>query len=418
MVVAGPHRIDPVPVVTAPPPPAEGGPWVPSLDAAALAATAADALLVVDVTGCGYRRTGTAFAIDSRTVLTAWHFAALDSRPALRSPGGEPVEAQVIGWSQEHGVAVLRTATPLPAWLAPPDPDHGTPRDEVALVGLSVSTGEVVAVPALVADPAGAATAGGSLAVRPGGGEVPAGGAVLGADGTLVGVVLAPDLRGTDRTDRVQPYDVARPGIGRFSVAPAPRPVDCTLGGELPDPNRSLASARFGRQNLTLGSDPVLELLVDRCAGGEPAACDVVLATGPLGSEYLTRAATCGGAATTPPCAPSGPAPPAEVGSCLVWPRRDGAGPVPVPCDWPHDAQVVATAGPGAELDPAEAERCRLAVAGVAAAPGGEGALAGLRPAVVADPSGHASLCLLSVPGVALAGSAAAGDLRVAVRSP
>lgn len=385
--------------------------WTPTIDPQPVAATAGGAVFGLEAEGCGYSRTGSAVAIDGRTLLTSWDLVAIDPTPTLFAADGTSLQAEVIGWEPEEGVAVLRVDALLDTWLRPVDGDGSEVAGEVVLAGATVPGAPLTATSAaaLVMEPVGS----GALGVRGEIGAALVGGAVLDPEGELIGIVLHPSVDDSGRLQRVLPYAAARPVVGRITVAPARPAPDCTVGGSLPDPDRYLGSTRFGAQALAVGSDPVLDVFVGRCGAGEPGACDLLAAVAPAGSDYLARALSCGGGAGAPPCSGAGQAsPPAVVGGCLLWPRRDPTTtPAPaVGCGDVHDAEVVAL-GPAAEgADPLE-DRCRAIVATTALS-----TPVPIRTAVVRGTDPERLLCLVSVPGAGMTGSIGAGDLRIAGR--
>lgn len=385
--------------------------WTPTIDLQPAAAAAGGSVFGLEAEGCGYRRTGSAVAIDGRTLLTSWDLVAVDPTPTLFAADGTRLQAEVIGWEPAERIAVLRIDALLDRWLRPVDGDGSEVAGEVVLAGASVPGAPLAATAAaaLVVEPVGS----GALGVRGAIGAALVGGAVLDPAGELIGIVLHPSVDDSGRQHRVLPYAAARPVVGRITVAPSRPAPDCTIGGSLPDPDRYVGSTRFGAQALAVGSDPVLDVFVARCDAGDLAACDLLAAIAPAGSDYLARALACGGGGGAPPCSGADPAsPPAAVGECLLWPRRDPTTtPAPVVgCGDVHDAEVVAL-GPAAEgAEPLE-DRCRAILATTTLS-----APVPIRSAVVRGTDPERLLCLVSVPGAGVTGSIGAGDLRIAGR--
>jgi hypothetical protein len=93
----------------APPAPAvEPDPAAGEHSAQELARKFGDAVWRVEATGCGGFGTGTAFAVDERTLVTNGHVVHTDMAPRLVARDGvTSIAGRVIGWSAEPDVAVI-----------------------------------------------------------------------------------------------------------------------------------------------------------------------------------------------------------------------------------------------------------------------------------------------------------------------
>lgn len=144
--------------------------------------------------GCDSLSTGSGFAIDDHTLVTNSHVVADSAELQLSTYDGRDLSVTASQTAGVADLALVRTADPLPAApvLASGDPRVG---DEVSVVGfpgggeLTVTSGRVIAI---TPDPLDL-TLGDVLVtdavVQPGSSGSP----VLGADGSVVGVVYAKD---------------------------------------------------------------------------------------------------------------------------------------------------------------------------------------------------------------------------------
>jgi hypothetical protein len=71
----------------------------------------------VTAEGCGWRARGSAFAIDSRHLVTNRHVIANDSSPTIRSRDGEERRGKVIGSEEQPDIAVIEVSRDLPVTL-------------------------------------------------------------------------------------------------------------------------------------------------------------------------------------------------------------------------------------------------------------------------------------------------------------
>jgi S1-C subfamily serine protease len=76
-----------------------------------------DGVWAVTAEGCGWRFRGSAFAIDSRHLVTNRHVIANDSSPMIRSRNGEVRRGKVIGSNEQPDIAVIEVEKDLPVTL-------------------------------------------------------------------------------------------------------------------------------------------------------------------------------------------------------------------------------------------------------------------------------------------------------------
>jgi hypothetical protein len=88
-----------------------------------LAARFGDAVHRVEVDGCGFEGTGSAFAIDEHHLVTNWHVVAVDATPVVRARDGTIREGRVIGAMPNPDVAVIEVAETLERALEWADTD-------------------------------------------------------------------------------------------------------------------------------------------------------------------------------------------------------------------------------------------------------------------------------------------------------
>jgi hypothetical protein len=95
-------------------PPIEPRPVEGEFSAQELARRFGDAVWRVEAEGCGAKGTGTAFAVDERTLITNWHVTVFDAAPTLVSrDGGTTLQGRVLGWTEDPDVAVIRVKETL-----------------------------------------------------------------------------------------------------------------------------------------------------------------------------------------------------------------------------------------------------------------------------------------------------------------
>lgn len=101
-------RGEPGSLVSGPPPVATG------LSDIELARRFGAAVWRVETLGCGFWRSGSAFAIDAHHLVTNDHVISNDSAPIVRSPTGEALKGRVIGTSRAPDIAVIEVKETLP----------------------------------------------------------------------------------------------------------------------------------------------------------------------------------------------------------------------------------------------------------------------------------------------------------------
>ncbi|HEX9548359.1 MAG TPA: serine protease [Acidimicrobiales bacterium] len=68
----------------------------------------------VETNGCGFTRSGSAFAVDAHHLVTNNHVISNDSAPIVRSPTGQALHGRVIGTSNTPDIAVIEVTEKLP----------------------------------------------------------------------------------------------------------------------------------------------------------------------------------------------------------------------------------------------------------------------------------------------------------------
>jgi hypothetical protein len=268
----------------------------PDLSAEELARRYGDAVWRVEATGCGVEATGTAFAIDARTLITNWHVTVVDAAPQLVSRDGETtLQGRVLGWSDQPDVAVIRVDEDLAttvAWTDADDLEEGQPL--VALgyplpaTDFTVTRGDITS---FQTDDGVRQAIRTDAALDKGN----SGGPVLTSRGAVAGVVteMAPS-DGFQLVPLAYTYDHLRETIAELSTGDGVE-SDCDAAGarpELPDgwgDDLPQDHGPFG-----YGDDPELDALWDACADGDWAACDELYWSSPVSSDYEAFGASCG----------------------------------------------------------------------------------------------------------------------------
>jgi S1-C subfamily serine protease len=78
-----------------------------------LAAEFGDAVFRVEVDGCGYEGSGTAFAVGERHLVTNWHVVVIDGAPTVRSRDGTERRGRVVGATSDPDIAVIELDEPV-----------------------------------------------------------------------------------------------------------------------------------------------------------------------------------------------------------------------------------------------------------------------------------------------------------------
>ncbi len=319
---------------------------------AELAAEFGDAVWRVEVEGCGIpEASGTAFAIDEHTLITNWHVVTIDTSPHLVSRDGETeITARVVGMNRDPDIAVLETEQALPVTLEWADTESLSEGQHLVALGypvpaldFSVTSTNIVSFQ--VEDQS-------RQAIRSDGNidYGNSGGPALTSEGRVAGVVteLDPNLEGVRLLSLIYTHASLEETIERMIEQDEPPEPDCSYLGSFGEPNDDWTSGEFGTDDDDSGDDPVLDRLHERCASADWAACDDLVLVSPSWSAYRSFGASCGGTATqarTCSEARGQGAPDLGTafgrGTCLALPHDDAPVPRSVPCDAPHDAEVV-----------------------------------------------------------------------------
>jgi hypothetical protein len=185
----------------------------------------------VETDGCDWTGSGSAFAVDSRHLVTNHHVIATDVGPELVSPSGDRVHGRVIGASTAADVAVIEVEQDL-AVMVPWAPTEalgagerilaiGYPAPELAF---TASSGQIVSFVGPGGDRQALLT---DALINRGN----SGGPALRADGTVAGVVTQMSVGGTtDHAAIVFATSSVQPLVTGFIEDPQEVLSDCGLG--------------------------------------------------------------------------------------------------------------------------------------------------------------------------------------------
>lgn len=208
------------------------------IDVDGLADRAGDAVWGVEAVGCGWQAHGSAFAIDSRHVVTNRHVIANDSSPIIRSRDGEERAGRVIGASTFPDVAVIEVAEDLPSSLRWTGASSLARREPLVVIGypspthtFRSSTGHIVNFQGPDATPEAALV---NAPIARGS----SGGPGLRGDASVAGVVTQMTLRDkpAERVAILFTADAVRPTVTRFLRKPTKVLSSCGLGPDYVPP--------------------------------------------------------------------------------------------------------------------------------------------------------------------------------------
>ena len=114
---------------------------IPPEELTTLAADAASAVWRVETAGCGWRGSGSAFAIDARHLITNHHVITTDSSPRLVSRTGEIRQGRVIGALPRPDVAVIEVDEDLPRFVSWARTDDLQTAEPLVVMGYPMPTG-------------------------------------------------------------------------------------------------------------------------------------------------------------------------------------------------------------------------------------------------------------------------------------
>jgi S1-C subfamily serine protease len=224
-------RGQPGALVAGPPPTATG------LSDVELAKRFGAAVWRVETQGCGFWRSGSAFAIDAHHLVTNNHVISNDSAPIVRSPTGEALRGRVIGSSKAPDIAVIEVKERLPVVLGWAPTASLVKGEHVVLFGYPLPTPQFTVSPGSIVNfqPPGAREAIlANTAIEHGN----SGGPALLSDGAAAGVATQMTLP-SDPTKRVAiifATDTIRGAVQQFLQHPATVLSDCGIGPDYVPP--------------------------------------------------------------------------------------------------------------------------------------------------------------------------------------
>jgi S1-C subfamily serine protease len=294
-----PPPADPVTVASEEPEPQPAPePEPEELTAAELADRYGPAVWKVESSGCGVDATGSAFAIDDRTLITNWHVVVTDPTPTLvHRDGTTRRQGTVIGWSDQPDVAVITVDEPVDDWMEFTSATELSEGQTLVGLGYPAPATDFTVTPSSILS--FQADGNERQAIRADGllDKGNSGGPVLTTSGHVAGVVteLALNTTGVQVVPLAYTYDYLQDTIDRIVAEPDRPEADCAAAGlpaELPDDWDSDSYPVDGPD--TYGDDPDLDRLWDLCADGDWDACDELYWDTPVGSGYEAFGASCG----------------------------------------------------------------------------------------------------------------------------
>ncbi|MCD1144304.1 serine protease [Kocuria sp. LUK] len=243
---AGPGP-DPSPVQVSPQPPSVPptlpGTWPVTLE------TVGTGVIPISTTTCDGASAGSGFLVDDTLIATAAHVVA-DAVSVQVGPAGAVREAEVVGYSEEADLALLRIEEPVTGhvftWTAEP-PRLG---QEVSALGYPLSGGFSAALgvvssldPRVESFSDTARYVQTDAAVNPGN----SGGPLVSVEGDVVGVVFAKmsmvdEYTPAEGTSYALSAEDARPMIDQWAASPRPvPPVECPVEPGVPAPSTDVS---------------------------------------------------------------------------------------------------------------------------------------------------------------------------------
>jgi S1-C subfamily serine protease len=255
-----------------------------------------DAVFRVEVDGCGFSGSGTAFAIAEDLLVTNAHVVDVDPTPRLVARDGTSRDGTVIGLRDWPDLAVIQVAGPLDVWLDWAPTEELTEGQAVTalsyptpLLTFSVAPGTLMSFQ--VEDGRRIALASDEITDYGS-----SGGPLLDDQGRVAGVVT--EFAAGDGRQLVglsYTYAFLQEHLDAIIAAPATVTADCG-GIDVPDlPDGWLDDGDWWDPSVdAYGSDPGLDALWDACEGGEMQACDDLFRYSPVGSAYEAYGDSCG----------------------------------------------------------------------------------------------------------------------------
>ena len=204
----------------------------------ALVARGGDAVWQVDAAGCGWRSSGSAFAIDARHLVTNHHVIVNDSSPQIRSRDGQVRQGRLIGATAIPDIAVIEVESDLPSSLRWAPSAELAEREPLVVIGYPAPSGTFTATSGRIVNFQGAkgrreAALSDAFIARGN-----SGGPALRADGSVAGVVTQMALR-TDSEDRVAivfTSETVQASVANFIRHPSEVVSQCGLGPDFVPP--------------------------------------------------------------------------------------------------------------------------------------------------------------------------------------
>jgi S1-C subfamily serine protease len=224
-------RGQPGSLVSAPPPLATG------LSDVELARRFGAAVWRVETLGCGFWRSGSAFAIDAHHLVTNNHVISNDSAPTVRSPTGAALKGRVIGSSKAPDVAVIEVKEKLPVAVGWAPTASLVKGEHVVLFGYPLPARQFTVSPGSIVNfqpPGGRESILANTAIDHGN----SGGPALLSNGTAAGIATQMTLP-QDPTKRVAivfTTDSVRGTVEQFMQHPATVLSDCGIGPDYVPP--------------------------------------------------------------------------------------------------------------------------------------------------------------------------------------
>ena len=191
----------------------------------------------VETLGCGFWRSGSAFAIDAHHLVTNNHVISNDSAPTVRSPTGEAHQGRVIGSSKMPDVAVIEVKETLPVVVGWAPTASLTNGEHVVLFGYPLPARQFTVSPGSIVNfqpPGGRQAVLANTAIEHGN----SGGPALLSNGTAAGVATQMTLP-QDPAKRVAivfTTDTVRGTVEQFLQHPATVLSDCGIGPDYVPP--------------------------------------------------------------------------------------------------------------------------------------------------------------------------------------
>ncbi len=197
-----------------------------------LADRLSDAVWQVEATGCGWNSHGSAFAIDSRHLVTNRHVIANDTSPMIRSRTGERIQGKVIGAMVKPDAAVIEVGSDLPFSLRWARTAALAKREPLVVIGYPSPPDLFTATAGQIVKFQGSNGIRESALVNAAVAKGNSGGPAVRADSSVAGVVTLmtiPD-KPEEKVAIVFTSDTIRPAVDKFLHEPGKPLSTCGLG--------------------------------------------------------------------------------------------------------------------------------------------------------------------------------------------